>query len=88
MFKVICVKNGQWEDVNRINDSSNWSLPSFGEVCTVKEVIYNGSYVLVEYEFCRQGVVQTFRARNFIPLSNIDETELVNTIKEVETVNN
>ena len=69
-MRVLCIKNGPW----RINDNgtiSKGANPKYGEVCDVlntKEV--DG----LRYEL--KGYFGLYNAKQFIPLSDIDETEL------------
>ena len=57
--------------------------PKFGEICTVVDRWESGSYVLSEY-FQYNGYPCAWNHKKFIPLSDIDETEL---IKEREVIN-
>lgn len=74
-MKVICIKKGEFVKV------SNEPDPTFGEIVTVEFTrIWMGKlvYHFKEYQYCGGYI-----ASNFIPLSNIDETELVNKKEEV-----
>jgi hypothetical protein len=52
--------------------------PKYGEVVTAKQSpIVADAYILAEYMEDPNGISNHFRKRRFIPLSDIDETELV-----------
>lgn len=70
MFKVICINKGTC-------DNPRMPQPEVGEICTVVEVSDNWfdgvlRYDLAEYDPSRY----CYAAKNFIPLSSIDETEM------------
>lgn len=68
MLQVMCVKKDEW---------ANKGGPTYGEVCEVIEVYDGDSYILEGYEYNKHdGVPEAFRMKYFIPLSDIDETEM------------
>lgn len=78
-MKVICIKQGKW----KANDGLDGSGPKYLEECTVIGDAPNRSYYfLKEYEFSRiEGIREGFLKKGFIPLSSIDETEMVRDYK-------
>jgi hypothetical protein len=80
-MKVMCIKNGLWT-VTRIEK------PSFGETCFVIDsfmIAGDLCYRIEGYEFKPDGGERWCNADRFIPLSSIDETELVK--ERLTTVN-
>lgn len=78
-MKVICIDDSKWH-----NDSR---CPSFSEICTVEKSFLspsNGSpvYSFFEYPTEPPSIYRCFAQQFFIPLSDIDETELVNEKEE------
>lgn len=61
-------------------------VPKIGEIVTIdgNSYFYPNNYYIKEYFFDKKGNPQSFKKRRFIPLSDIDEKEL---IKERELVN-
>lgn len=82
-MKVMCIKNGAWhsQQLGIVRDDK--LSPSFGEICTVVEVLED-AYRLLEYPKNQIGNPTSFAKSRFIPLSEIDETELVNKKETVE----
>lgn len=59
--------------------------PNVGEIVTVIQChFFHQNYFVLEYPFGKSGFQQSIRKSRFIPISNIDEKEL---IKERELVN-
>ena len=54
-------------------------IPKIGEIVTVEgsSYIYPNNYYIKEYPFGKDGIRQSIKKHRFIPLSDIDETELV-----------
>lgn len=50
--------------------------PTFGEVLEVAEELEN-SYKLMGYVYANEGFISWYPKKSFIPLSEIDETELL-----------
>ena len=60
-------------------------MPKYGEIVTASQcTCHYDCYIIAEYLFTIQGYPQSIPKKRFIPLSDIDETEL---IKERELVN-
>lgn len=57
--------------------------PKYGEIVEAIESEFNCCYILRGYEIDPNGALNRFKKRRFIPLSDIDEAELV---KEREVV--
>ncbi len=77
IMKAMCINDNV---VNTIG-----IYPKVGEVLTVKQSdFYPDNYVVLEYPIDKSGHHQSFGKYRFIPLSDIDETEL---IKERELIN-
>lgn len=79
-MKVICIDDRKWH--------SNSRCPVFGEVCTVEKsfispVSETPVYSFYEYPTVPPHVLRCFAQKFFIPLSEIDETELVNVKEDV-----
>jgi len=70
MFKVMCIKQGEWRDF--YGDIANG--PRYGETCTVDRLNSQKFYILKEWPRSHDGGHDPER---FIPLSSIDETEMV-----------
>jgi len=72
-MRVMCIKNGLWlsEQVGL-----NPFGPSFGEIVTVTEVD-GDKYYLKEWPTNSKGRIANWHSKNFVPLSTIDETELL-----------
>jgi hypothetical protein len=75
MLKVICINDSKWHNASR--------CPAFGEICTVENAIISPFsntpvYTLVEYPPIPPSTRRLFSQDYFLPLSDIDETELVN----------
>jgi len=76
-MKVMCI-----DDKFVFYDGSE---PKYGEIVTASQCqVYNECYDLAEYPKDSFGMIQSFKKIRFIPLSDIDETELV---KERELLN-
>jgi len=73
MFKVICIKQGEWK--SRL-DGRLLQGPKFGEECTVESVNPKGNYYLLGYNFIAVTGRCSYIPKRFIPLSSIDETEM------------
>ncbi len=72
MFRVLCIKMGEWR---YLGGMINGKGPHFGEILTVEKEFVNFGvpvYVLAEYPESDGG----YDKSRFIPLSNIDEKEL------------
>lgn len=75
-MKVMCI-----DDTYSFKDGTE---PKYGEIVTASQCDqYKECYDLKEYPINSFGVPQSFRKKRFIPLSDIDEAEL---IKERELV--
>ncbi len=74
-MKVICVKNNNvWVD----GDGLRFSGPVFGEEVTATQCgLFPYNYILAEYPHEPDGRIYSFRKQFFIPLSIIDEMELL-----------
>lgn len=68
-MKVMCIKNGQW--TTQIG-------PKFLETVTVKGQcpVYPEAWDIVEYPINGRGRQTSFSKKYFIPILEIDETEL------------
>ncbi len=80
-MKVMCIDDTHWF-------RPGLPCPEFGEVVTVCAAFtspYNGEdvYAFVEYPLILGLKFRTFSQKYFAPLSDIDETELVNEKIEV-----
>ena len=79
-MQVMCIKNGTW--VGRLSGPHK-SGPSFGEVCHVFNSEVDSLtgmlfYELAEYPFnMKSGKPQSFVSTEFIPLSDIDEKNII-----------
>lgn len=80
-MKVMCVTDNF---INRKYNKKAINCPKFGEIVTVLSLNEKGYYYLLEYPKDDYGNNAVFNSSKFIPLSNIDEKEL---IKERELVN-
>ena len=82
-MKVMCINDFF---ISTLNGERALFYPKVGEVVTVINIKDNGYYLLLEYP--TNGFIFSnlcgWNPSKFIPLSNIDETEL---IKERELVN-
>lgn len=72
-MKVMCIKNGLWK--SKLLGFGTFG-PSFGDICTVNSVD-GDDYWLNEWPTNEAGTPTTWHKKNFIPLSNIDEMELL-----------
>lgn len=80
-MKVMCIKSGKW--VSKTG-RDGWG-PQYGETCTVVDES-NSAYQLAEYYVNPvDGVRESYIKKHFIPLSDIDETELVNELQTADT---
>jgi hypothetical protein len=72
-MKVICIKQGRWLG---INTSIIFDGPKYGERCSVtgEGVAVDGTLVYFLSEWPEEGGWAQIR---FIPLSEIDETEMI-----------
>lgn len=71
-MKVMCIKDGQWRGKLTGDPAEG---PKYGEVVTVVDEVTTSDkdvYILQEYPDARG-----YAKKRFIPLSDIDETELV-----------
>ena len=69
-MKVMCIKD-DW-------NHKDGSEPIFGEIVTASQsTMYSGAYSIFEYLLDKNGKSQHFIKEAFIPLSDIDETELI-----------
>lgn len=80
-MKVMCIKNGEWLDDSY---GSNFDLyPSFGEIVTASQCpVYSDCFDLKEYPTDGRRPTSWLKI-HFIPLSTIDETELIKEREEV-----
>lgn len=70
-MKVMCIKDVEW------TKNGNWKLanPVYGDICTVvKEFYFDGKKVYLLQEFPYDG---GYFAHRFIPLSDVDEMEMI-----------
>jgi hypothetical protein len=79
-MKVVCIDDTKWH--------KDFSCPSFSEVCTVSEssvsrVSGELVYSFFEYPTPIGHGFRHFSQKYFAPVSDIDETELVNEKEEV-----
>lgn len=75
-MKVMCIDDKPMD--------SRGIYPKFGEIVTVSQCpIFPQNYDVAEYPNGKDGNPQSMRKTRFIPISDIDETELV---KERELV--
>ncbi len=69
-MRVICI-----DDV--FTDGVDGTTPRFGEKCTASQCnVYPDNYDILEHPCLRNGILQSFAKRRFIPVSDIDETEM------------
>lgn len=77
-MKVLCIYSGPWVDPFT---KAPFKGPVYGETCSVIETkVLNGKigYRLEEYSLkVSNNMPAYYRSTKFIPLSDIDETELV-----------
>ena len=67
---MMCIKD-DW-------NHKDGSEPIFGEIVTASQsTIYSGAYSIFEYPLDKNGKSLHFMKEGFIPLSDIDETELI-----------
>ena len=67
----MCIKQGRW--VHRSGKVSEDRDPEYGDICKVeREININSTLV-----YCLSGYVGIYNADKFIPLSDIDETEIL-----------
>lgn len=70
-MRVMCIKSGKW--VHRSGRVSQDFDPQYGDICTVeREKTINSIRV-----YWLTGYVGMYNANFFIPLSDIDETEIL-----------
>lgn len=64
--------------INDSNITPKAIIPKIGEIVTVIgfSFIYDGNYIIFEYPEDKNGCRQSFKPYRFIPISDIDETEL------------
>jgi hypothetical protein len=79
-MKVMCIDDTKWH-----KDSK---CPAFGEICTVEKSFNcpgsgTPSYSFFEYPIEPPAQYRCFSQSRFVPLSEIDETELVNEREQV-----
>jgi hypothetical protein len=75
MNKVICIDDKGF--------GKDFACPVFGETCTVERALTSPnsgvpSYTFVEYPPENGSGIRLFHQRRFVPLSDLDETTLVN----------
>ena len=71
----MCIIKKKWHS-KMIPESSGG--PSFGEIVTASDCpIFSGYYLLAEYPVDNFGNPAAFNKKNFVHLSTIDETELL-----------
>ncbi len=80
-MKVMCISDTFFSSMTGKKAKNH---PLIGEVVTVLDVIESKMYVLSEYPKNDNGKLCAWVMSKFIPLSDIDETEL---IKERELIN-
>lgn len=84
-MKVLCIKEGEWipDDGFKLHQG-----PSYGEICDVVRMEGADYFVLKQYEVDVDGTPQVFWKEHFIPLSDIDERDLIREEQEgsLETV--
>ncbi len=83
-MKVMCIKNGDWKDP----DGLIFTGPTFGERVTAIDCsMFPNNYIILEYPGEPDGRKYSYRKHYFIPLSTIDETELLKEReKELQTI--
>lgn len=74
-MRVMCIDDTKWDNKSR--------CPVFGEICTIEKSFIspfsgNPVYSFVEYPVAPPQIFRCFYQKYFVPLSDIDETELVN----------
>lgn len=75
MIKVICIDDNFFAPKYLKTPKIH---PKEGEICTVIETKPDGYYVLLEYLYTDiASGTPKWNPKKFIPLSNIDETELI-----------
>lgn len=80
-MKVICIHTGAWVD----NKGLIFTGPEFGEDVYVEQCkVWHTNYTVQGYGTQSDGRIYSYRKENFIPLSDIDELQLVN---EKELIN-
>ena len=80
-MEVICIDD-KWECEPSGNE------PNVGEIVTATQSIYyEDSYFIQEYLFDDLGHNQSFAKYHFIPLSDIDETQMERNYQTVEIIN-
>jgi len=84
-MKVICIAKSKWSCKNNPNDNTG---PSFGEIVTASNDETNDNYYnLNEYPLDKAGNIASYNKHFFIPLSTIDEPELLEQRKQLLTQN-
>jgi len=80
MMKVLCIHDGAWTYEKPIEELDSFG-PIFNEICTVIDTeIENGTYYYILAEYYRHpatGNYESFGCKWFIPLSEIDEKDMV-----------
>ncbi len=73
-MKAMCIKDGQWK--NEFGHNPNG--PKYGEEVTIigESENHPDSWILFGYEYDSSGILHSYHKCHFIPLSEIDETEL------------
>jgi hypothetical protein len=75
MKKVMCIHEGEWID----NEGLVFTGPKFLEDVLVTQCqTWHHNYVVQGYGMQSDGREYSYRKENFIPLSEIDETKLIN----------
>lgn len=74
-MKLLCIKEGCW--VNNFTGRPTQKGPTYGEECLVLKTDEEGYYHIKGYEYDKWGFRRFFNPKYFIPLSEIDETEMV-----------
>lgn len=81
-MRAICIHTGAWID----NDGLIFTGPEFGEDVYVTQCkVWHHNYNVQGYGVQPDGRIYSYRKENFIPLSDIDETELVTQKQEIVT---
>lgn len=74
-MKVICIIDKTWSSKKNPGDKSG---PQFGEECTASQCpVHKDAYDIAEYPYNSKGLPQSFMKSQFVPVSEIDETEFV-----------
>lgn len=71
-MRVMCISQ-------KMAKNGMYTIP-FGETVTVvgESPVYTDSWYIAEYPVSKDGIKCSYKKIHFIPLSNIDEMELVN----------